>query len=419
MNKISHSSAALKLLCLLGAVSVLLVSGCATSGRAALAEAISKGRVEQIGELPVLHLTGSPYEMGLQHGALLKEEVRASVANISAFSKHALGLPLVGGWFVNRRLDRAWRKMLPHIPERYIEELRGLSRGSGIPMKTLQRIHALPDLTSTHCASFAAFGGATQDGRLIQIRNLDWSIRSNVQKYAALMVHHPEGYEPFVNIGWLGFIGVISGISQEGISVSEIGAETVDQDLRGTPMPFLLRRVLEESKDLDRAVQVIDAAPRTGGFNYLFADAKVPTAVVLETTRRYSRIFWADQEKAGPHRYFVANAIFRSDFALDLDVRDLQLACNGNPRKPGLESPEGASAYEIRYLKQGKLLTAHHGAVTPEVAMEIARAIAPSSNIQSVVYRYPDLWVATAEDRTPAAQREYQRFDLKALLESR
>ncbi len=396
----------------------LLLSGCAGSQRPQpILTTVSSGRLTWAGEVPVLHLYGSPYQIGFQHGTLLREGVRASVANMNAFINRGVGIPLAGRWLARRKLDQTWRQMEPFVPADYLEELRGLSEGAGVPLRALQRIHALPELMATTCASFAACGAATRDGRLIQIRNLDWAIQSDVQQYAAVFVVRPEGRAPFISIGWLGFIGVISGINNRGVSVSEIGSKTSDFGLKGIPMPFLLRRVLEESDGLDKAVALVKEAHRTGGYNYLFADAQQKKAVALETTHSQCAVFWIDQEPKPLYALPVPNTIFRSDWSMDPAVRDRQRSSRGDPRKPGLESPEGSKAYDVRYRGQGLLLRQFHGRIDPEVAMAIARAIAPSSNVQSVVYAYPELWVANAVGRKPAAQGKYFRLDLKELFE--
>ena len=400
---------------------VLLVAftggGCASGGKIPpILSTVPVGSVSRLGDLPVLHLKGSPYDMGYQHGSLMRRQVQASVANAMAFANRQIGIPGVGRWMVRRRLDRAWRRMKPHIPARYLEEMEGLSDGAEIPLKVLQRVHAIPDLTSVTCASSACAGSATADGRMIHIRNLDWATHSNVQRYAALLVTHPAGQHAFVNVGWLGFIGVISGVSDRGISVGEIGAETKEAGLNGVPMPFLQRRVLEEADDLREAVDIICESPRTVGYNYVFADAQKKQAVALETTQRRCSAFWMDAEPKEPFAVSVPNAVLRSDFSLDPQVREKQLAAKGNPSKPGLESPLGSSAYEVRYRGQGLLLKRFHGSLDPEIAMAIARAIAPSSNMQSVVVAYPQMWVATAQGRRPAAQGIYQEVDLQELF---
>ncbi|MDO8729920.1 MAG: C45 family peptidase [Candidatus Omnitrophota bacterium] len=378
---------------------VLSAAGCGVPPKQVpIFDTVPPGKLEWVGEMPVLKLSGSPYQMGYQHGTLLRREVRASVKNIMAFADQQLRVPGLGRLVARRKLDRAWKQMKPHVPERYLEEMQGLSDGAEIPLRTLQRVHALPDLTSVTCASSVVAGPATQDGRLIQIRNLDWAIQSNVQRYAALMVYEPAGKKPFVSIGWLGFIGVLSGISRSGISVAQIGAETQDSNLRGVPMPFLLRRVLEESDDLKQAVKIIEEGPRTVGYNYLFADAKARSAVALETTRQHSAVFWM-----GPESRLV-----RADYPLDPVVRGLQTE----------KSPEKTKAYQVRYRGQEQLLEKFHGKINPEIAMAIASAIAPSSNIQSVVYATPQIWIASAYRRRPAAQGAYLQVDLEDLFTS-
>lgn len=395
---------------------MLLLSGCAASVQKPILQTIPVGKIRWVGDLPVLYLRGTPYEMGYQHGSLLRNEVRASVKNILAYADRQVGVPGLGRLWARRALDRAWRRMKPYVPERTLEEMEGLADGAGISIRDLQRVHALPELTSAACASFAAAGPATVDGKLIQIRNLDWAIQSDVQRYAALFVHHPVRGHAFVNIGWLGFMGVISGISDRGISVSEIGAESAEAGLDGVPMPFLLRRVLEDSDGLKEAVEILRAGPRTVGYNYLFADAGAKQAVALETNRNRCAVFWMGQEPQVSSAVGVPDALFRSDWALDPDVRDRQLACRGDPKQPGLELPAGSTAYDIRYRGQGLLLQQFHGRIDPEVAMAIAATIAAKNNIQSIVYAYPQLWIATARGRRSAAQEGYQGFDLKDLF---
>ncbi len=397
---------------------IAVFTGCASpqAPRGPILATVPLGRMAWVDAFPVLYLSGSPYEIGYQHGSMLRPRVRESVANASAFIRREVKIPLVGGWMARRKLQQAWRQLAPFVPRDYLEEMEGLSDGAGIPLATLQQIHALPELMATTCASFAAFGKATADGRLIQIRNLDWAIQSGVQRYAAIFVVRPAGKRAFVSLGWLGFAGVITGMNEEGISVAEIGSETVDASMEGVPMPFLLRRVLDTAEDLEKAAEIIRDSPRTGGYNYLFADAKAKRAVALETTRSRFALHAIDAEPSNPFGLRVANAIFRSDWALDPSVRELQLASRGNPKTPGLESPWGSSAYEVRYRGQGLLLERFHGQVDEEIAMAIARAIAPETNIQSVVYAYPRLWVANAKGKRPAASVKYVGLDLEELL---
>lgn len=399
-------------------LAVLLLPGCAgMKAQQPILATVRSGRLEWAGDLPVLHVYGSSYEMGYQHGSLLREQVRASVERLLAYADAEMGIPLAGKVFARRKLDAAWREMERFLPPRYLEEMEGVADGAGIPLRLLKRAHAVPDLTSPEGAGFAAAGSATRDGRLVHAHNLDWAMKSGIQGYAAVIVRHPAKGRASASAGWLGLVGALSGINEDGISVGAAAAATVDEDFKGLPMPFLLRLVLEESPDLERAVSVVRNSPRTAGYNYLFGDAKAKRAVALETTRGHCAAFWMGQEPADvPYGLRVPDAIFRSDFVVDREVRDKQTACGGNPSKPGLESPEGSDSYDGKYKKLAVLLEKNRGLLGPETAEAIAGEIAGGGNLQSVVYVYPEMYVANARGREPAAKGSYQRVDLRELF---
>jgi hypothetical protein len=376
--------------------------------------------VEYDGNLPIIHLSGTPYEIGYQHGTALKEEVRQSVATVLSYFRSYVKIPWLGAWITDWWLERPWRQAAPFIPQDIREELRGLSKGSGVPLRELYRLHAIPDRTYS-CSSLAAWGPMTGDGRLIHTRNLDWNIQAGVQDFAAVFVVRPEGKHAFINLGWAGFIGVLSGVNDAQLSIGQIGAETTDVSYRGLPMVFLMRKVLEEAGDLAAAARLIEQAPRTVGVNYVIADAKAKRAVAIETNRRFARIFEADDPKEHGVGYArpMPHAVFRADAAMDPAIRDRQVASHGDPKRSGLEDPAGSSAYDVRYLGQAERLEAQRGRVDAQAAMEIARAVAPSSNIQSVIFAWPDLFIANATGVRRATETPYRHFDAAELLTER
>lgn len=383
----------------------------------ALSASAEPPRVQYVDGLSVVHLSGTPYELGRQHGEALRTEVQASVREVLGYFRGYLKIPGLRTWAANWWLDHAWRAAKPFIAADALEELRGLADGSGVPLKELCRFHAIPDRTYS-CSNFAAWGRATAGGRLIHVRNLDWSIHAGLQRYATVFVVHPAGKRAFINIGWAGFVGVLTGVNEAQLSIGQVGAETIDASFSGEPMVFLMRRVLEESGDLGRAEALVLGATRTIGANYVIADAKARRAIVLETTRRHARKFEADD--AAEHRVDyarpMADAVFRADAAVDPIIRNEQLASHGDPKRPGLEDPTGSSAYDVRYLGQAAGLSAYYGALDSEKAKRIAQAVAPVSNVQSVVFAWPDAWVANADGTTPAARTVYHHLKLNELL---
>ena len=372
-------------------------------------------RVEQQpGAPPVVYLEGAPYDLGYQHGTMLQQEVRASVSRTLDYFRHRLRIPIVGPFLVNCWLDRGYAQMAPFIPPAYAEEMRGLAAGSGVPLREIHRLHAIPDLTGTGCSSLAVFGRATADGRLYHTRNLDWTIDAGIQEQAVIFVVRPQGGWPFINIGYAGFIGVLSGINAHAISIGEIGASTVDETLKGEPMPFVLRQVLEQSRDLDGASHLVLDAKRARGYNYVFADAIRRQAIALETTHLACILFYPDDAKE--HRVAYAlplqDVLCRADTAMDRGVRALQRCSGGKPGRHPPAAPDGSGAYEKRYRGQAVRIREAYGRLDAEGVRAIAQAVAAGSNVQSVIYGYPDLWVANAAGPTPATQTEYHHYDV-------
>ena len=379
--------------------------------------AVEAAQVEDHDGLRVVYLSGSPYELGRQHGEALREEVRESVSQVLGYFRHYVTIPWVNARLANWWLDRGWTPARAFVPPAILEELRGLADGSGVPLQELYRLHAIPDRTYA-CSNFAAWGRATGGGRLIHVRNLDWNVQAGIQRFATIFVVRPTGTYAFVSVGWAGFVGVLTGINDQQVSIGQVGAATVDATFKGEPMAFVMRRVLETSDDVDEAASVIRSAHRTIGTNYVIADAKARRAIAVETTRSRIKMFEAnDAAERGVHYARpMEDAVFRADTAVDPVIRNQQLASHGNPRRPGLEDPSGSSAYDVRYLGPAAGLHAFFGRLDPAHAQEIARAIAPPSNIQSVVFAWPDLWVANAEGTTPAARAPYHHLDLAQLL---
>lgn len=367
---------------------------------------------------PVVRLSGAPYELGRQHGEQLREAVRDEVAQILRYFRGYLRVPLVRTLATNWWLDTAWRKAWPFLEPDYREELRGLADGSGVPLADVHRFHAVPDRTYS-CANFAAWGRATAGGRLIHARNLDWNIGADIQRHAVVFVVRPAGKQAFVSVAWAGFAGVLSGINEEQLSIGQVGAETTDVTFRGEPMVFLMRRVMEQASTVDDAARIIRTASRTVGVNYIVADAKHRRALAIETTRRHARAFEANDpaEHGVSYARPMEDVVLRADAAMDPVIRERQLASRGDPGRPGLEDPSGSSAYDVRYLGQSGGVAERFGTLDPLGAQEVMKRVAPSSNVQSVVFAWPDLWIANADGRTPAAQRPYEHFDLEALFQ--
>jgi isopenicillin-N N-acyltransferase like protein len=375
----------------------------------------AKGRIEQVEGLTVLHLKGSPYEMGYQHGALARKQVQETMALVDGLLKEAkedVGLPRFAAEFL---LGSEYRICLPYIPERYQRELEGLADGAEVDLNKLRWLLVISELTERYCSAFAVFGKATGNGKLYHGRNLDWMMNTGLQNDAALICYEPDGFTPFASAGYLGSIGVLSGMNVEGISISQIGATTNDNSYRGIPLMVLLRRILEEAHDVDKATELITKSKRTIGYNYVVADGQAMTARAYETCAHHCAVFTDnDPKETAEYAIRIENAVFRADDAMDPAVRSFQTCSNGFPNLP-----YGSESYDHRYKGIATDIKAHYGAIDEKVALEILKNAAMRNiNLHSVLYSSTDLemWVANAKGKEDAWKQPYVHFDLKQLF---
>jgi len=345
------------------------------------------GFLEEVDGSKVLHLKGTPREMGLQHGTLLKDDIRALVrflfdVKAKEFKPELLGVkvPLDPKRMI-LSIAETQRKF---VPAKYHEELRGIAEGSGLGVDEVIAANFIPEMF--HCSGFALSGSATKDGTLLHGRILDYGCDWKLQDHAVLVVAEPDGAVPFVNVTYAGFIGSVTGMNAKKISIGEMGGGGQGH-WEGVPMALLVRMALEEADDLDEAIAVFRDHPRTCQYFYVVADGNSGRAVGMEASwNAFTVVKMGEAEPRLPHA-----------------VKDAVLLSIG-------------SRYEelAHRVKQG------HGGFDADSARRLMdRPVAMKSNLHSVLFETSTgrFWVANASSEgEPAAGQPYHGFRLAELL---
>jgi hypothetical protein len=286
--------------------------------------------------------------------------------------------------------------------------MHGLAHGARLPLRVVHGIHALPEITEwggkkrykqlvkdmmagvygTSCSNITASKSATPDGTMYTVRILDWGLHkiSKLHEYPLVTVNVPEKGKgiPSANIGWIGFLGAISGMNAEAITLGEMGYGDPDgETMRGKPMPFLLRDVLTNAKNLADVRKIIKESTPTNSFVFLMSDGKTGQ----------SELYLRD-----PFRFEVHKP-----------GKDLEDKGNKFPAIPGV-------LYGGHYQdKMTSKLNETKGAITPEVLMkDVIPYIAMPSNFQNVVYEPKGLqfWFNNAKGpKDRAAEQEYSHYN--------
>eukprot|EP01091_Cochliopodium_minus_P017099 TRINITY_DN6604_c0_g1_i1.p1 TRINITY_DN6604_c0_g1~~TRINITY_DN6604_c0_g1_i1.p1 ORF type:complete len:278 (+),score=55.58 TRINITY_DN6604_c0_g1_i1:45-878(+) len=138
----------------------------------------------------------------------------------------------------------------------------------------LIRIHMIAGLTQGKCSMLGAWGNSLDpkwSGKLLQLRALDWDMDGPFRNYASVTVYHPVNStygHAFSNVGFPGFIGGLTGVSEAKLGISEIGVYFSDpsfgeESRAGLPFVFLLREILQFDYTVDDAISRMVNAPRT------------------------------------------------------------------------------------------------------------------------------------------------------------
>jgi len=344
------------------------------------------GFLEEVDGYRVLHVKGEPYEMGYQQGALLRDDIRESVRFLFEVKAKELKVEVGGVKLLDpkRVIKGIVSQQRKHVPERFFDEMRGIADGAGLDVQDIVIANFIPELF--HCSGFALSGSATKDGTLYHGRILDYGCDWRLQEHAVLTIGEPRDKIPFVNVTYAGFVGSVTGMNAERVSVGEMGGRGMGH-WDGVPMAFLVRMVLEEADTLERGIAIFHDNPRTCEYFFVLADGQTGKAVGMEAC------------------WDVFNVIGMGE---------------SHPRLPNAIKDAVVLSAGDRYEELVRRVEKGLGTFDADKARRLMdRPVAMKSNLHSVLFETTTtrFWVANASiDGKPASEQPYHAFQLSELL---
>jgi len=340
--------------------------------------------LEQIGDTRVIHLRGSYYDMGYQHGKLLKDEIQIGSRLI-----RTIGM-LAWNKSFKQSSREAWQRTSPFIPQKYKDEIKGMSDATGLPLDIVEDFTIFPELF--HCSGFAVWGKATADGALLHGRVLDYMREVGLDRWALIIVQEPDNANAFVNVGYSGMIGSVTGMNDKHVAIGEMGGRGGEK-WDGMPMTLLVRECLETCGTLEEVRQLMTGSPRTCQYYYVVSDSKA------DNGRGSAYGVSANPEEAqfiGPNQY---------NELLPRPVEDAVLLSAGG-------------RYDCLVNRVEKM----YGKIDTQTGLDImARGVAMSSNMHDALFKPAtlEMWVCNSTIEDPACNRPYVHYDLGALINER
>jgi tetratricopeptide (TPR) repeat protein len=247
-----------------------------------------QGHLEYREDIPFLHVKGGPYDIGLQYGVLLKEEMNSFYVDLDSFENAMMDrvykespwymdiVIKISSPFVLRKKLNSFRK---RVPRDYLVQLKGMSEGSGIPLDDLLKVTFGSDWLS--CSSFIK----NVDGRIIHGRNADHDVIQFFSRYPLIAHYEKDGKYNYIDIGIIGTPFAVTGINEHGLTLSWSQATTsTSKPFVGRGTMLMFNRILEEcrnlndvdetSKNVDRFVTMIGTLEDRTGAAYDIVDRK-------------------------------------------------------------------------------------------------------------------------------------------------
>lgn len=303
------------ILCILLTISILPVKGIKNNS-----DFLKNGWLEVQDDVKILHVSGSNYEMGFQHGLLLKEEVKE---NLRAFLNYS-----------NVSFDdllNIWNIMKNYIPQDYIDEIQGIADGAEVTFEEIAAANMVIIVGDMGCFGISAWGNATKDGKLYHTRSFDqpFNIRDPVTgKYAhensVLIVRHPDNGYASLSPSIAGSMHGGGGFNEQGIAIGQQVCWSKDYTLHGIPGQFRVQMVLDYASNISEALEIL-TTKKDLGWNFIVSDSKVPIGYAVETTANYTYFGTYDNPTEGNSPFWnIDSVVRRTNFFINTDTANTQ-----------------------------------------------------------------------------------------------
>lgn len=237
----------------------------------------------------VLKLSGSPYEMGFQHGSACRDAIHHFAEERVRLS----GDPLWTGRTLPRRevlalAERCLDEHRRYAPE-LVDELRGMADATGLTVAELVVVNGFTDFidtvynmgydAGTPVQPTAPVGADNCTAFLVPDRLAEgskgffgqtWDMHDSATPHVVLLRGEPENAPAFLAFSTVGCVGMI-GMNDAGVAVGINNLLGTDGQV-GVTWPFVIRKMLTQT-DAPGALSALTSAKLAGAHNYLIMDA--------------------------------------------------------------------------------------------------------------------------------------------------
>jgi predicted choloylglycine hydrolase len=242
-----------------------------------------------------VYVEGDAFERGVVLGKLTEELVKKQeivfnkqIEQLVPSAFYRKFLTYFVGWF-NRDLDK-------HVPEEFKLEILGVSQSASHEYDHIapsyQRIlnyhgahdigHALQNMSLVGCTSFGTWNSASSDSSLTIGRNFDFFVGEEFAQDKIVAFYKPSSGFNFMMITWGGMTGVLSGMNDQGLTVTLNAAKSEIPTGAATPVSLVAREILQYASTIDEALAIAEKRKTFVAESFLIGSAKYNQAAIIE-----------------------------------------------------------------------------------------------------------------------------------------
>lgn len=393
-----------------------------------MAERFGKGNVERIGNLWVLHLRGTSFERGLQHGTLMRYRVRETLGFYRSLPETIASRTLTPGSIKLRALIKLKKSLVNRFTKNRdsdaLEEMRGLAVGLGMKEEELAEALVLADVFQVVGAMaerrrragppvLPGFGCTSAireapDG-LLFARNFDFWGAGYWDTNPAIIFHHPDKGKAFCSIATAGFpTGGITSVNEDGLALAVHQLGSRDSSTQGTPIIDIAHSVIRNASSVDQAIETASTFRATGGWTLVVAGGATRDAAAIEMTSAGTSVTRLKEH------VLVATNVFRDPALLDREIQANVSALISDHAR--LERATAlAKSPRVSPSRMAGLLGDHHDPFA-DAERSAGFTISRISNLSSVLFSLTDKRFWVSESAAPTSKGGFVGFDLDAEL---
>lgn len=367
------------------------------------------------------YIEGKPFERGAILGNLAQELivqqevyfVRQIKQIIPSESFLYLLRYLVG--FFNRNIDE-------YIPLEYQQEIYGETHFCSNEFNSIgsnyERIlnyhaahdigHALKDYAVVGCTSFSTWEEDSTENNLILGRNFDFYVGEDFAKDKIILFINPEEGYKLATITWGGFLGVVSGMNEKGLTVTLNAAKSGLPSSAKTPISIVARKILQYAKNIDEAFEIAKQHETFVSESLMIGSAEDGYTAIIEKSVNKIALHRSDSTS------IICSNHYQSDsFKTDIDNQENINTSASNYRQIRTNNLMNENP-NLDYLDVAKILRDKQGHQGKEIGFGNEKALNQLLGHHSVIFMPKKrlMWVSTA----PYQLGEFVAYDLNQVF---